>query len=78
MKGQMQLYYDVEGDFLEVSFDEPAQEGTTEEIEQGVFMTKDIETKRITNIGILNFKKRTEILHRLLNKINKRLPINIS
>ena len=34
-----EIYYDKEGDFLEVSFGESAKEGTTEEIERGIFIT---------------------------------------
>ena len=52
-----EIYYDKEGDFLEVSFGEPAKEGTTEEIEPGIFITRDIEKGAITDIGILDFKK---------------------
>jgi len=72
------IYYDKEGDFLEVSFGEPASEGTTEEIEQGVFITRNIDTKRITNVGILNFKKRTQLLKKILNRFNLQLPLEIT
>ena len=71
------IYYDKEGDFLEVSFGEPALEGTTDEIEPGIFITKDIETDRITNIGILDFKKRVQILKRILNQFNLQMPIEV-
>ena len=62
------VYYDEEADFLEVSFGEPAREGTTEEIEPGIFITRDIGSNKITDIGIVNFKKRVEILKKILNK----------
>ena len=73
-----EIYYDEEGDFLEVSFDEPAEEGTTDEIEQGIFITRDTKTNRITDIGILDFKKRTQILKQILDKVNLKLPLKIS
>ena len=72
-----EIYYDKEGDFLEVSFEEPAKEGTTEEIEDGIFITKDIETGRITDIGILDFKKRVYVLSKILKKFNMNLPLKI-
>lgn len=72
------IYYDEEGDFLEISFGLPADEGTTEEIEQGIFITKDVATNEIKNVGILDFKKRAIILKQILDKINLKLPINIS
>lgn len=73
-----EIYYDKEGDFLEVSFGEPAKEGTTEEIEQGIFITRDIEKKVITDIGILDFKRRAEVLKRILNRFNIRISLKIS
>ncbi|MEK6811780.1 MAG: hypothetical protein AABX96_04685 [Nanoarchaeota archaeon] len=72
------VYYDEEGDFLEVSFEEPAKSGTTEEIQTGVFVTRDIDTNNVTNVGILSFKKRVQLLKIVLASLNKRLPIEIS
>ncbi len=72
------VYYDEEADFLEVSFEEPAKLGTTEEIQEGVFVTRDVDTKRIANVGILSFKKRVGLLKIILDSLNKRLPIEIS
>lgn len=73
-----EIYYDEEGDFLEVSFGKPANEGTTEETEQGIFITRDIETNKITDIGIMDFKKRVDTLGRILKKFNIDLPLKIS
>ena len=72
------IYYDEEGDFLEVSFGLPTEEGTTEEIEQGIFVTKDIKTEKVKNVGILDFKKKAIILKHILEKVNLKLPINVS
>ena len=72
-----EIYYDKEGDFLEVSFEEPAKEGATEEVEEGIFITRDTETGRITDIGILDFKKRVYVLTKTLKKFNMELPLKI-
>lgn len=72
------IYYDKEGDFLELTFGEPAQEGTTEEIEKGIFITRDINSKEIKNIGILDFKKRVEVLKKILQKVNLDFPLEIN
>jgi|TARA_Y100000034_G_scaffold16089_2_gene17246 hypothetical protein len=72
------IYYDKEGDFLEVSFGEPASEGTTEEIEKGVFVTRNVDTKKIKNIGVLDFKRRPEILNEILKRVGVSLPIEVS
>ena len=73
-----EIYYDKVGDFLEVSFGEPAVEGTTEEIEKGIFVTRDIDSGRITDIGIMDFKRRVEILKKILNQFNIKVTIKIS
>ena len=72
------LYYDKEGDFLELTLGEPAQEGTTEEIDKGIFITREIVTKEIKNVGILDFKKRVEVLKQTLNTLNIAFPFEIS
>ncbi len=72
------IYYDEEGDFLEVSFGLPPKTEYSEEIESGVFITKDESTDEIKGLGILSFKKRVQILKEVLNKINKRLPLEIN
>ena len=72
-----EVYYDKDGDFLEISFEEPASEGTTEEIESGVFITRDIKTKKITDIGILDFKHRVQLLNKILHRFNLIFPLKI-
>ena len=71
------VHYDEESDFLEISFGLPAEEGTTEEIEEGIFITRDIETQEIKNVGILDFKQRAVILRQILNNLNLRLPVDV-
>ncbi len=71
------IYYDEEGDFLEVTFGIPPENEYTDQIESGVFITKDTNTNEIKGIGILGFKKRTHILKEILNRFKLNLPINI-
>tara|TARA_Y100000310_G_scaffold339442_2_gene432089 strand:- start:876 stop:1127 length:252 start_codon:yes stop_codon:yes gene_type:complete len=72
------IYYDEAGDFLEVTFGVPPETEHSEEIEPGVFITRDEVSEEIKGIGILGFKKRVEILKRILDRFNKRLPIEVS
>ncbi|MBI2667877.1 DUF2283 domain-containing protein [Candidatus Woesearchaeota archaeon] len=59
MKGSMRIYYDEEGDFLEIMIGKPS-EGIAEEVQPGVFVRRDMKNNEIKSIGILNFKKRTK------------------
>ena len=72
------IYYDEAGDFLEISFGIPPKTEYSEEIEPGVFVTKDEKTEEIKSVGILNFKKRVEILNKILSRFNKKLPLEIN
>ncbi|HIH17972.1 MAG TPA: DUF2283 domain-containing protein [Nanoarchaeota archaeon] len=71
------IYYDTEGDFLEISLGEPSV-CYAEEPEEGVFIRKDEKTGEIKSIGILSFKKRTQILKKLLQETHINLPLEIS
>jgi len=71
------IYYDEAGDFLEITFGLPPDMEYSNEIEPGVFITRDEKTDEIKGIGILDFKKRTEILKKILEKFNLRFPLNI-
>ena len=71
------IYYDQEGDFLEITFGEPPELEYTDEIEEGVFITRNEDTDEVYSVGILSFKKRVEILGRVLSKFNKKLPKEI-
>lgn len=72
MKGQMQVYYDEEGDFLEINIGE-FTEGFFKDIGDGIAERIDEKTGKVTGIAILSFKKRTEQGKDL--KIN--LPFNL-
>ncbi len=72
------IYYDEEGDFLELTFGLPPKDCLTDEIEEGVFVTKNEKTNELYGIGILSFKKRAEILRNILNKFKIRFPLEIN
>ncbi|MEK6826391.1 MAG: DUF2283 domain-containing protein [Nanoarchaeota archaeon] len=72
------IYYDEEGDFLEITFGIPPKKEYSDEVEPGVFVTKDEDTEEIKGIGILSFKKRTQILKDLLQRFKLNLPLEIS
>lgn len=59
MKGQMQIYYDVEGDFLEISIGEYT-EGYFRDVDEGIAERIDEKTGKVTGIAILSLKKRMQ------------------
>ena len=73
MKNQMSLYYDKEGDFLEISIGEPTK-CYAEEMDNGIFIRKDEKTNEVKSIGILSFKTRTKNLQ----DVQVELPLEIS
>jgi uncharacterized protein YuzE len=64
MKGPMRVYYDEEGDFLEISVGKPTK-SYAEEVQEGVFIRKDEATEEIKSVGILSFKKRAKALQNI-------------
>ena len=73
MKERMRVYYDEEGDFLEISAGKPAR-CYASEVEPGVFLRKDEKTEEVKSIGILGFKKRSKPL----KEIELDLPIRVT
>ena len=69
----MRVYYDEEGDFLEISAGKPAR-CYASEVEPGVFLRKDEKTEEVRSIGILGFKKRSKPL----KEIELDLPIRVT
>mgnify|MGYP001590593456 CR=1 FL=1 len=59
MEGNMNIYYDEEGDFLEINIGEYT-EGYFRDIGEGISERIDEKTGKVTGIAILDFKKRTE------------------
>lgn len=72
MKGQMQIYYDVEGDFLEINIGKYTK-GYFKDIDEGIAERIDEKTGKVTGIAILSFKKRAQKLKDA--KIN--LPVKL-
>jgi uncharacterized protein YuzE len=72
MKGQMRIYYDEEGDYLEIRIAEP-RENYGDHITDDIVIFRDEETDEAVGIGIFNLKKRTKDLH----KIKLDLPIDV-
>lgn len=64
MKGKLNLYYDEEGDFLEINMGEYTK-GHFKNLGDGVFERIDKKTGKVTGIAILSFRKRTEGLKEL-------------
>ena len=71
------IYYDEQGDFLEITFGLSPENEYTDQIESGVFITRDANTHEIKGIGILSFRKRADILGKLLQKFNLKFPLKI-
>ncbi len=76
----LDIYYDELGDFLEISFGVPPETEYTEDIDEGVFVTKDRKTHEIKSIGFLSFKKRAKeaVLKRILKQLGMSIPLEIS
>lgn len=75
MKGKMSIYYDEEGDYLEI-FLENKSPTYGEDIGEDVTLFKKEETDEVVGIGILNFRNRTKSLSEI--KINLPFDINFS
>ena len=74
------IYYDEPGDFLELSFGLPPKTEYTEDLEEGIFVTKDRKTNEIKSIGILGFKNRAKeaVLKKILKQLGMSIPLDIS
>ena len=72
MKGKMRVYYDEEGDYLEIRIGEP-KENYGEELSDDITLFKDEKTDEVIGIGISNFKNRAN-----LNNLEINLPLDIS
>lgn len=68
MKGNLHLYFDEEGDYLELQVGQP-REGYFEEVKDGIFERKDSKTNEVIGLAIFNIKKR--------NMKELSLPINV-
>ena len=59
MSNELNLYYDEEGDFLELNTGDYA-EGYFKNLGDGIFERIDKKTNKVTGIAIHGFKKRTQ------------------
>ena len=71
-KGNMRIYYDEEGDYLEIFIGGP-KPNYGEDISAGVTVFKDEETDEIIGVGILNFREKAKDL----KDIELKLPFKI-
>ncbi len=75
MKGEMNIYYDEEGDFLEIQIGDYT-EGYFRDIAEDIAERVDEKTGEITGLAILSFRKRTQQVKEL--KIHLPLKIELS
>ena len=75
MKGKLNLYYDEEGDFLELQVGDYT-EGYFKNLGKGLFERRDKKTDQVTGIAIHGFKKRTKGLKEV--EISLPLAIQLS
>ena len=59
MSNELNLYYDEEGDFLELNTGDYS-EGHFKNLGDGIFERIDKKTNKVTGIAIHGFKKRTQ------------------
>ena len=75
MKGPMKVYYDEEGDFLEISVGNPTK-CYASEVKPGVFLRIDEKSEEVKSVGILSFKKRSKDLQDI--KLDIPVEVNFS
>lgn len=72
MSNKLNLYYDEEGDFLELNIGDYT-EGYFKNLGDGIFERIDKKTKKVTGIAIHGFRKRTQGL----KDVKVTLPVDI-
>ena len=75
MKGKLSIYYDQEGDYLEI-FIKTNAPNYGEEIDKDVTIFKEEKTDEDVGVGILNFKNKIGDLNRM--ELNLPFEINFS
>jgi len=75
MNGKLKIYYDEEGDYLEI-FVKRGVPNYGEDVTSGVTVFKDEETEEVIGIGILNFRKKARNFDEL--EINLPFEVNFS
>jgi len=75
----MSLYYDKPSDYLEIFAGTPTPNyGEEVPNKRGITLFKDNKTNEVIGIGISGFKKRSEILNKIMKKMNIDFPLNIN
>ena len=64
MKDEMNLYYDEEGDFLEITMGDTSN-CYFDNLGNGIFKITDKKSEEVRGIAVFNFKKRTKDLEEL-------------
>ncbi len=72
MKNKLNIYYDEEGDFLELRIGKPTQ-SVYNAIGNDIFQRVDEKTGEIKGFAVFNFKKRTE----KLKEVEVSLPVKL-
>ena len=75
MKSKMNIYYDEEGDFLEIGLD-GRRNGYFVDVGEGISKRIDEKTGKIIGIAILSFRKRTEHLKDIKISLPVKLQMN--
>ncbi len=78
MKGPVDIYYDEEGDFLEITVANPPNESYCEDIDEDVFIRRDEKNHDVIGIGILNFKYHAKNLRGILSKVPLKINFELS
>ena len=75
MKNKLNIYYDKEGDFLELRIGKPTQ-SVYNAIGNDIFQRVDEKTGEIRGFAVFNFKKRTEKLKEVEVPLPSQLKIS--
>ncbi len=70
----MRIYYDEDGDFLQIMFREP-REDYGDHVTKDIVFFRDVETDEIIGIGIFNFKKHSKDLKNVLVNLPVRVDL---
>ena len=73
MEGEMNIYYDEEGDYLTIFVGEP-RPNYGEDVAEGVTLFKDNNTNEVIGVGILDFRARA----RKFDEIQVKLPFKVN
>jgi uncharacterized protein YuzE len=73
MKGPIDIYYDKEGDFLEITILNPPKESYCEDISEDVYIRKAEKSGEVIGLGILNFTLHAKDLREILEKVPLRI-----